>query len=147
LHCRPGGIIPFMGRFKLKSAERDLFEAGTVRKSAFPTPTPLKSTAPKANTPRHVLPKDLPGAVKQLSDKDLDRLFQVVVAEQKRRGRAPSQEERSGKRRDEKTAAPLTRGTLRLVRASFKAGLTPRQIARQFGLSPFDVQKALTSEA
>ena len=36
---------------------------------------------------RHVLPKDLPNAVKHLSDEELDRLLVVTLAEAKRRGR------------------------------------------------------------
>ena len=36
---------------------------------------------------RHVLPKDLPNAVKHLNDEELDRLLVVTLAEAKRRGR------------------------------------------------------------
>jgi hypothetical protein len=31
---------------------------------------------------RHVLPKDLPGAIKQLDDQEIDRLLAAVPAEQ-----------------------------------------------------------------
>src|SRR5207244_10016719 len=38
---------------------------------------------------RHVLPKDLPNAVKYLSDSELDLLITASVQEAKRRGRLP----------------------------------------------------------
>ncbi len=38
---------------------------------------------------RHVLPKDLPNAVKHLGDDELDRLVTIALAETKRRGRSP----------------------------------------------------------
>jgi transposase-like protein len=41
----------------------------------------------------------------------------------------------------------FTRGQLNAVRAAFKAGITPARIARQFGLSPSQVRKALATEA
>jgi transposase-like protein len=37
----------------------------------------------------------------------------------------------------------LTTGKLNAVRAAFKAGVKPSAIARQFGISQFDVRKAL----
>src|SRR4029077_4140143 len=40
----------------------------------------------------------------------------------------------------------LTPGKLNAVRAAFKAGLKPSQIARQFRISHSDVRKALTSD-
>ena len=46
-------------------------------------------------------------------------------------------------------AAPLslTRGQINAVRAAFKAGIKPRLIARQFGISQSDVRKVLASNA
>jgi uncharacterized protein (DUF433 family) len=38
-------------------------------------------------------------------------------------------------------------GAKNAVRAAFKAGVKPSQIARQFGLSQVDVRKALACEA
>lgn len=52
----------------------------------------------------------------------------------------------SRKRRVEAVATPLTTGKLNAVRAAFKAGVKPSQIARQFGLSQSDVRKALASD-
>ena len=41
---------------------------------------------------------------------------------------------------------PLTRGQVNAIRASFKAGITPSRIARQFGVSQSDVRKALATD-
>jgi hypothetical protein len=40
----------------------------------------------------------------------------------------------------------VTRGKLNAVRAAFKAGVKPSQIARQFGLPQTEVRKALASD-
>jgi DNA invertase Pin-like site-specific DNA recombinase len=53
----------------------------------------------------------------------------------------------SGKRRHDGIAeAPLTRGQVNAVRSAFKAGITPSQIAREFGISQSDVKKALAND-
>jgi DNA invertase Pin-like site-specific DNA recombinase len=97
---------------------------------------------------RHVLPANLPDAVKKLGDQELDRLLEVVIAEQRRRGRKrPTSDETSRKRKVEVITAPLTQGKLNAVRAAFKAGVTPSRIARQFGISQSDVRKALGGDA
>jgi hypothetical protein len=97
---------------------------------------------------RHVLPKDLPAAVKQLDDQELDRLLAAVLAEQKRRGRKPGQAvEPPDMRRIEPATVHLTPGKLNAVRAAFKVGVKPSQIARQFGLSQSEVRKALANDA
>jgi predicted DNA binding protein len=94
------------------------------------------------------LPADLPKAVKQLDDQELDRLLAAVLAEQKRRDRKlPASDESSPKRKVEATDVPLTQGKLNAVRAAFKAGVTPSRIARQFGISQSDVRKALARDA
>ena len=66
---------------------------------------------------RHVLPTDLPNAVRHLNDQELDQLLSAIIAEQKRRGRKlPA--EMSRKQRVEVVAAiPLTQGKLNAVRA------------------------------
>ena len=46
----------------------------------------------------------------------------------------------------ELVSAPLTTGKFNAVRAAFKAGVKPMQIARQFGLSDADVRRALAGE-
>jgi hypothetical protein len=61
-------------------------------------------------------------------------LLAAVLAEQKRRGRKPAKSiEPRDKPRIEAAAVHLTPGKLNAVRAAFKAGLKPSQIARQFG--------------
>jgi hypothetical protein len=108
----------------------------------------LASDAAAASPRRHVLPKDLPAAIKQLDDQELDRLQAAVLAEQKRRGRKPAVSvETPGKLRIEAAVIHLTPGKLNAVRAAFKVGVKPSQIARQFGLSQSDVRQALASDA
>jgi hypothetical protein len=105
----------------------------------IPKPTPQ---------PRHVLPRDLPSAIKHLDDKELDQLVAAALAEQKWRrakfGVTPSPPMR--KERVELAGGPLTTGKLNAVRAAFQAGVKPTQIARQFGLSDADVRSALRSD-
>jgi len=89
----------------------------------------------------------LPEAIKQLEDRELDKLLTAVLAEQKRRGRnLPVSDESASKRRAEALAVPLTQGKLNAVRAAFKAGVTPSRIARQFGISQSDVRKAIRGD-
>jgi predicted DNA binding protein len=97
---------------------------------------------------RHVLPKDLPAAIKQLDDQELDRLLAAALAEQKRRHRKPAVSgETPHKPRTEAAAVRLTPGKMNAVRAAFKAGVKPSQIAKQFGLSRPDARKVLASDA
>jgi hypothetical protein len=114
-----------------------------------PNPPPFSratADAPTASFKRHVLPKDLPAAIKQLDDQELDRLLAAAVAEQKRRGRRPAMSvDPPGK--IEAAVVHLTPGKMNAVRAAFKAGVKPSQIARQFGLSQSHVRKALASDA
>ena len=102
---------------------------------------------PEAHEARHVLPKDLPNAVKHLNDEELDRLLVVTLAEAKRRGRHTTPTNKRPPTLTRESALSLTRGQLNAVRAAFKAGITPARIARQFGLSQSDVQKALATGA
>src|SRR6187397_2207463 len=104
----------------------------------------MPKTAP---SPRHVLPRDLPAAIKHLDDRELARLVAAALAEQKRRGGKPviASSKPLRKQRAEAVSAPLTTGKLNAVRAAFKAGVKPTQIARQFGLSNADMRKALAS--
>jgi hypothetical protein len=52
----------------------------------------------------HILPKDLPNAIKSLSDQDLDQLGAAVLIEQQRRGRKLPSNENSQKRRVEEVS-------------------------------------------
>ena len=109
---------------------------------------PTTNTAGKASSTRYVLPRDLPSAMKQLEDQELDQLLVAVLAEQRQRGRKVTvSDESSSKRRVKAVGVPLTLGKLNAVRAAFKAGVKPSQIARQFGISQSDVRKALAHDA
>jgi hypothetical protein len=126
-----------MGRDHTGSKTPDLFSTEREQPQAAPT----ESTPAIA---RHVLPKDLPNAIKRLTDHELDQLIAAALNEQQRRGRKPPvSHESSGKQRVEAVAIPLTSGKLNAVRAAFKAGISPSQIARQFGISQSDVRKVL----
>jgi hypothetical protein len=128
---------------------RVAFETAKRKYPGAPNPPPssqVNTDVAAASLRRHVLPKDLPAAIKQLDDQELDRLQAAVLAEQKRRGRKPGQSaEPPDKPRIEEVAVHLTPGKLNAVRAAFKAGVKPSQIARQFGLSQSNVRKALGS--
>ncbi len=138
-------------RGRTRSTTPDLFSAA----QGAPSPPASERTAPiaaaqsplRASLHRHVLPADLPNALKNLEDQEFDRLLSAVLAEQKRRGRnLPTSDKVSHKRQPERTAAPMTAGRLNAIRAAFKAGVTPSRIARQFGISQSDVRKALASD-
>jgi hypothetical protein len=132
-----------MGRDRGPQAP-DLFSTGSCGETFSPAANPVTS----APEPRHVLPKDLPNAVKHLHDRELDLLIAAALAEAKRRGRQPSLTDKPRlSRQPGVVAASLTRGQVNAVRAAFKAGITPARIARQFGLSRSDVRKALTTDA
>jgi hypothetical protein len=128
----------------------DLFSTPSVGKTSTP-PTKQVSVAQEE---RHVLPQDLPSAVKHLTDNELDLLIAACLQEARRRGRLPDQ---TNKRlRGDKSSHPgelevatvsLTRGQINAVRAAFKAGIKPSLIARQFGISQSDVRKVLASDA
>jgi predicted DNA binding protein len=113
------------------------------------------------------LPKNLRHTIKQLSDGELDRLFEVAFDEAKRRGRLPwnvrtesTQSSRrpsdlvtkrssttdKAQRRVDIAEVLLTRGQVNVIRAAFKAGVPPSRIARQLGISQANVRKALASE-
>jgi len=125
------------------SSTPDLFSSAPIREA--PSRSSESLGPPSAIPSRHVLPADLPNAVRQLNDQELDQLLSAVIAEQKRRGKKLAAVSR--KQGVEVVAAvPLTQGKLNAVRAAFKAGVTPSRIARQFGISQSDVRKALASE-
>jgi hypothetical protein len=79
-----------------------------------------------ATPSRHVLPNDLPAAVKHLEDQELDLLFDAVVAERLRRGmKSPVPEKTPSQRTVDAAAVSLNLGKVNAVRAAFKAGVTP----------------------
>ena len=108
--------------------------------------SPATKQISSSHEPRHVLPKDLPNAVKHLNDEELNRLLAATLAEAKRRGRDTTPTDKRYPSRNAEAAVSLTRGQLNAVRAAFKAGITPARIARQFGLSQSGVRTALKSD-
>jgi DNA invertase Pin-like site-specific DNA recombinase len=100
-----------------------------------------------APSSRYVLPKDLDAAIKHLDDRQLDRLIKVALEERARRKQAAVAEKSQRQRSADAGSPPLPRGKLNAVRAAFKAGVTPARIAREFGISRSDVQRALASDA
>jgi hypothetical protein len=132
-------------------------------------PSTVVVSAANKSSPQYVLPRDLSNALQQLGDVELDRLLAAIRHEMRRRGRATTSvpeiqsvtrmgageraseasitaEEPSKPRRPDEPNVVLTQGQLNAVRATFKAGITPSRIARQFGISQSDVRKALASE-
>ena len=129
-----------------RSSIPDLFSHSSASQPSSPTGTPAASKITASS--RHILPADLPNAIKQLGDQEFDRLRAAVLAEQKRRDRKlAASDERSRKKRVEEIDISLAQGKLNAVRAAFKAGVTPSRIARQFGISQSDVRKALAGDA
>src|SRR6266487_4721296 len=146
-----------MERDRTEQATPDLFSTAAPSEEASPTP-PAKQVSFAQNR-RHVLPKDLPKAVKQLNDRELDLLIAASLEEAKRRGRLlpnvqanqPDTRKRSSRvaksshrPQVEVATVSLTRGQVNAVRAAFKAGIKPSVIARQFGISQSDVRKVLS---
>src|SRR5437899_558775 len=146
-----------MGRDRTEQATPDLFLTASPGE-----PSPPAKQVSSAQERRHVLPKDLPNAVKHLDDRELDLLITASLEEAKRRARLlpsvqantpdesarkqSSQMAKSSQRRQVEVATvSLTRGQVNAVRAAAKAGIKPSVIARQFGISQSDVRKVLTS--
>jgi hypothetical protein len=125
----------------------DLFSLRSAR-AASSRADPASAVTPPTSNPRHILPGDLPNAIKQLEDHEFDRLLSAVLAEQKRRRNTSGKPNATSHKRPVKTAASsLTPGKVNAIHAAFKAGVRPSQIARTFGLSQADVRKALASDA
>ena len=132
--------------FKTRVASKASQEAEVVAPQTEPTPTAGQAS------PRYLLPKDLPGALKHLHDDELDALHEATIDELQRRDRPPSRSvketpphAKSHARSTDSGSGSLTKGQLNAVRAAFKAGVKPAAIARQFGISQSDVRKALAS--
>jgi hypothetical protein len=143
-----------MGGKRVPPAATDPLPPARVAESLPPTRGQFESADAGR---RYVLPKDLPNAVKHLSDRELDLLVAASVEEAQRRGRpVPSVKADNrtskqsplteGRRQAESETVTLTRGQISAVRASFKAGIKPSLIARQFGISQSDVRKVLASD-
>ena len=159
-----------MGRDPAERTTPDLFSTDAVQDASAPPKVAChRERRPKPKRKAIFLPKDLPAAVKHLSDGELDLMHAVTLDEMKRRGRMPrgvetdlqtlrnrfdvhpnlmkSKSPQINKMTNVEVAeVSLTRGQLNAVRAAFKAGITPSRIARQFGISQSNVRKALASD-
>src|SRR5260221_13335537 len=137
-----------MGSGRIDSKIPDLFSAPAREPSLLPPNPPIPTADNAASSPRHVLPSDLPAAIKHLNDQELEQMLAAVTAEQQRRGKnpPPSHAKTPSKSPAEAVAVSLTPGKLSAVRAAFKAGVRPSKIAKQFGISQSDVRKAVASD-
>jgi hypothetical protein len=124
-----GGMIPAMGQDR-KQATPDLFSTAPFGETSPSATKPVASAAPER---RHILPKDLPSAIKHLTDQELDSLIAASLAEAKRRGRSPAgiqtdepvakRSSQTDDRRQGEVAVSLTRGQINAVRAAFIVGV------------------------
>lgn len=134
----------------------DLFTTPRAARPAGPANVLPRAADEKlvAAPTRYVLPERLALALRTMEDAEFDRLLASVTAEARRRGRMPEAPERERPDMVEKprpkpagtiAARPgsLTTGQTNAVRAAFRAGVKLSAIARQFGLSPAQVKKAL----
>ena len=156
-----------MGRDPAAPAIPGLLSTDGVKAAVPSSPTvDAAKEATESASQRHILPKNVRHAISQLNDGELDELFEAAFDEAKRRGRLPRSVRtdltpsalrpsdlttkrlpQTDKRRQVEIAEiPLTRGQVDAIRASFKAGITPSRIARQFGVSQSDVGKALATD-
>jgi hypothetical protein len=79
-----------MGRDNARQPAPDLFATDKVKDASRLSPKPgAAETATKTAPQRHILPNDLPSAIKHLSDGELDFLHAETLEEMKRRGRMP----------------------------------------------------------
>jgi hypothetical protein len=93
------------------------------------------------------LPKDLDAAIRHLDDQQLDRLVTAALEERARRKKPHPPEKTHRNPIAEAVFPSLPQGKLNAVRAALKAGVTPPRIAREFGISRSDVQRALAGDA
>ena len=115
----------------------DLFSAASPQETAASRP-------PKPTTSsRHILPSDLPAAIKHLNDQELEQLLVAVTAEQQQRGKNSATPDIAPSKRVEAQSISLTPGKLNVVRAAFKAGVSISKIGKQFGIPQSEVRKAL----
>ena len=118
--------------------------------SSSPIQQPSVAIRRDTETPRsarYILPKELDTAIQQLDDQELERLVLATLEERARRKKPLLPKQGQRKQNAGAVAVSLPHGKLNAVRAAFKAGVTPNRIAREFGLSRSDVQRALAGEA
>ena len=121
----------------------------TVNNAATEPGGPTSDTPANPGRP-HLLPTDLPNALRWLATEELATLAAAVAAEQQRRG--PLREEQaepsaaavlSRELKTETNVPGLTKSQVSAIRASFKAGVRLAAIGRQFGVSQAAIKAAL----
>ena len=133
-----------MPRRTPKSNDPDLFDfAGEQPPATF---EPVAKSA-------SILPTDLSTSLTALPDQELERLLTAVTQEANRRGKeakseTPTRQSNARPRRLTErirthSTTKITAGKANLVRAAFQAGVKPRSISRQFGLSYDAVREIL----
>ena len=98
-----------------------------------------------------ILPTDLNTSLAALPDQEFERLPTAVTREANRRGNEAKSESPTPRRKaltrqikgPTRADDKITAGKANLVRAAFQAGVKPRSIARQFGLSYDAVREIL----
>jgi hypothetical protein len=139
-----------MGSGGNPSIKPDLFSAQPPpdTSSLAASASKSKDKPAAAPSPSYALPTNLPSALRHLDNDQLDRLLAAVLAERQARGgkKSPLSKQASREKPSIEAAPSLPQGKLNAVRAAFKAGVKPSQIARKFGISQSDVRKALASD-
>ena len=131
----------------------DLFDNASGR-----TAPRSEKSSPAQPTTRYVLPVDVAAALRNLTDAEISRLGNAVVAELDRRGfespwpadtrHSPVTPSKSPKRLSKHSLpspedVPLTTTKTNAIKAALKTGLSPNLIARQFGVRVGAVRQIL----
>src|SRR5260370_41442674 len=116
-----------MGSWRLTPIIPNLFSTVSPREdpSSLPPNPPIPTADKAASSPRHILPSDLPAAIKYLNDQELDELQATVTTELQRRGKKPPVSHKNPDKRGEAGARSLTPVQINAVRAAIKTGVTP----------------------
>src|SRR5258707_15143884 len=89
-----------MGSGRLTPIIPNLFSTVSPREdpSSLPPNPPIPTADKSASSPRHILPSDLPAAIKYLNDQELDQLQAAVTTDlQRRRAAKPVEAKNSVK--------------------------------------------------
>src|SRR5260370_21193984 len=101
-----------MGSGPIKSIIPDLFSMPHREHAALPPNPPIPTADKAASSPRHILPSDLPAAIKHLSDQELDQLQAAVTTELQRRGKKTPLSDKDPEKRIARPTVSLTPTTL-----------------------------------
>src|SRR5258705_5750990 len=119
----------------------DLFSTALPREKSLLMPSVPNSTADMIT--RHVLPNDLPSAIKQLNDQELEQLLVAVTADQQRRGKQPPAAGKTISKRTESVPVTLAPRKLNAGRAALQTGDNTSRNAQEFWISQADLLQGL----